>query len=251
MPRKDDRRIQRTQKLLRESMLALILEQGYDDISIQDVTDRANLGRATFYLHYREKDDLLADVMRLFFEQFISTSPPAASSKTKVTELRRIQQLFDFAESHYDFFRIMMIGKGSMTSSRYLQQSIREGYRREFDRLFEQFNIKPSISRDFLENYYAGALISLIFWWLDNEMPFTSAEMAEMYIKVSAHTSMMVMPGVTGAITPLYVDLREDLAKCQGVKDEQKEPSRLAEKKRKPRAAKLDTAPEITDLPCD
>ena len=155
MPRKDDRRIQRTRKLLRESMLALILEQGYDDISIQDVTDRANLGRATFYLHYREKDDLLADVMRLFFEQFISTSPPAASSKTKVTELRRIQQLFDFAESHYDFFRIMMIGKGSMTSSRYLQQSIREGYRREFDRLFEQFNIKPSISRDFLENYFA------------------------------------------------------------------------------------------------
>lgn len=251
MPRKDDRRIQRTRKLLRESMLALILEQGYDDISIQDVTDRANLGRATFYLHYREKDDLLADVMQLFFEQFVSTAPPVVSSKSKVIDLRRIQQLFDFAESHYDFFRIMMIGKGSMTSSRYLHKSIREGYRHEFDRLFEQFNIKPSISRDFLENYYAGALISLIFWWLDNEMPFTSAEMAEMYMKVSAQTSMMVMPGVSGGIAPLYIDLREGLTQRQELSNGQREPSNLPGKRGKPRTAKHDAASDMTELPRD
>src|SRR5690606_30540096 len=120
-----DRRIQRTRKLLRESMLQLFLERGYDDISIQDVTDKANLGRATFYLHYREKDDLLADVMRWQFEEFVSVAPPIISPKTKTVDPKRIQQLFEYAESRYDFFRILMIGKGSVVGSRYLQQAIR------------------------------------------------------------------------------------------------------------------------------
>ena len=207
MPRKDDRRIQRTRKLLRESMLQLILEQGYDDISIQDVTDKANLGRATFYLHYREKDDLLADVMRLQFEEFVSVAPPIISPKTKTLDPKRIQQLFDFAESRYDLFRIMMIGKGSMVASRYLQQAIRDGYKRDIDRMQEQYGIVPIIPRDFIENYYAGALISLIFWWLDNEMPYTSEEMADMYLKVSTHIAMMVMPGAKEGLAPLYVEL--------------------------------------------
>ena len=208
MPRKDDRRIQRTRKLLRESMLQLILERGYDDISIQDVTDKANLGRATFYLHYREKDDLLADVMKLQFEEFVAVAPPIISPKTKTVDPKRIQQLFDFAESRYDLFRIMMIGKGSMVASRYLQQAIRDGYKRDIDRMQEQYGIVPNISRDFIENYYAGALISIIFWWLDNDMPFTSAEMAEMYMKVSTHIAMMVMPGAREGLTPLYVQLQ-------------------------------------------
>ena len=63
MARKDDRRVQRTRKILRESLLELILDQGYDDVSIQDITQRANLGRATFYLHYKEKDELLQDLL--------------------------------------------------------------------------------------------------------------------------------------------------------------------------------------------
>jgi len=188
-------------------MLQLILDRGYDDISIQDVTDKANLGRATFYLHYREKDELLADVMRLQLEEFVAVAPPMISPKTKNVDPRRIQQLFDFAESRYDLFRIMMIGKGSMVASRYLQQAIRDGYKHDIDRMQEQFGIVPIISREFIENYYAGALISLIFWWLDNDMPFTAAEMADMYLKVSTHIAMMVMPGAKEGLAPLYAEL--------------------------------------------
>lgn len=205
MPRKDDRRILRTRKLLRESMVQLIMERGYDDISIQDVTDKANLGRATFYLHYHEKDDLLADVMRQQFDEFTYIAPSTIPPKAKAVELKRIQQLFDFAESRYDLFRIMMIGKGSMVASRYLHQAVRDGYRRDIDRIQEACGIVPAISRDFIENYYAGSLISLIFWWLDNEMPYKSSEMAEMYMKVSTHIVMSVIPGAEEPLVPLYV----------------------------------------------
>ncbi len=54
-----DRRVQRTQALLQDALLALIEEKGYAAITVQDILDRANLGRSTFYMHYRDKDDLL------------------------------------------------------------------------------------------------------------------------------------------------------------------------------------------------
>src|SRR5689334_24059575 len=54
-----DRRVRRTRRLLREALLALVAEKGYDRVTVQDVLDRADVGRATFYAHFRDKDDLL------------------------------------------------------------------------------------------------------------------------------------------------------------------------------------------------
>ncbi len=53
-----DRRVRRTRELLRSALLSLIQEKGYDRITVQDILDRADIGRSTFYAHYRDKDDL-------------------------------------------------------------------------------------------------------------------------------------------------------------------------------------------------
>src|SRR3954469_24204144 len=60
MPKMQDRRVQRTQRLLREALFELIPENGFESLSVQDIIDRANVGRATFYAHFDSKDDLLA-----------------------------------------------------------------------------------------------------------------------------------------------------------------------------------------------
>ena len=54
-----DRRVVRTRKLLQDALFELILRNGYESIRVQDITDEANLGRATFYVHYKDKEDLL------------------------------------------------------------------------------------------------------------------------------------------------------------------------------------------------
>src|SRR5512136_644001 len=56
---KEDRRSQRTQQALMEALIALLAVKHYDEISINDIIDRANVGRSTFYAHYQTKDDLL------------------------------------------------------------------------------------------------------------------------------------------------------------------------------------------------
>src|SRR6185503_20627146 len=53
-----DRRVQRTREVLQKALIELISERGYDAITIRDIVDRANVGRTTFYLHYRSKDEL-------------------------------------------------------------------------------------------------------------------------------------------------------------------------------------------------
>src|SRR5215475_7662357 len=67
--RAKDRRIQKTQKLLHEALGSLIREKPYDEIVVKEILDRANVGRSTFYTHFRDKDELLAsgihDMLRM------------------------------------------------------------------------------------------------------------------------------------------------------------------------------------------
>ena len=69
--RKTDRRIQRTKKLLSNALISLILEGDYDAITIQHIADRADLSRATFYLHYADKEDLLSETLEEIYNGIV------------------------------------------------------------------------------------------------------------------------------------------------------------------------------------
>ncbi len=193
MARKDDRRIQKTRKQLRDSMLELILDRGYDDISIQDVTDRANLGRATFYLHYREKDELYADVIQNMAQDYFTSLPKLDPKKVHLFNVQHLKQLFNFVENHYDFYRIIIMGRGAMLTFVLLTDIAKEyilAVAKAYDPHYEEVSGIPS---DFLLNFNANALISTIFWWLENGMPYSADEMAQMYEKVSFYTNYQIL----------------------------------------------------------
>lgn len=76
-----DRRVQRTQRLLHQALTSLILEKKYDAITVRDILDRADAGRSTFYLHYRDKDELLTNgfqYLQNFLESVLEASQRAA-----------------------------------------------------------------------------------------------------------------------------------------------------------------------------
>ena len=79
---KIDRRIVRTRQLLRDSLMSLILEKGYEAVTVQHITDQANLGRATFYLHYKDKEELLVISLESLFDELVKTmGPPVVSNQ--------------------------------------------------------------------------------------------------------------------------------------------------------------------------
>ena len=181
MARRLDRRVQRTRKLLREALMALILEEGYDDISIQDITEKANLGRATFYLHFKDKDELLLEVIDEFIKDFLQQVPQLSQAQWRLDDSKAIEKLFDFAADHYDLYRIMIIGSGGITASRQLQRTMADNIRDCIDEEMETLGVDPIISQDFIANHFAGSLLGTIYWWLDNDLPYTVEEMAEMF----------------------------------------------------------------------
>jgi AcrR family transcriptional regulator len=65
-----ERRRLRTRKLLIQATLQLVLEKGYDAISIQDITDKADLGRGTFYIHFKDKEEVVWTMFQDLYQEF-------------------------------------------------------------------------------------------------------------------------------------------------------------------------------------
>jgi AcrR family transcriptional regulator len=185
MARRLDRRVVRTRKLLRDALMALILEEGYDAISIQDITDKANLGRATFYLHFKDKDELLMEVMDQFIEELLAQVPLLSEAHWQMEDSKHIIKLFDLAAENYDLFRILTIGSGGISAHRQLQRSIAAHITTSIEEDIEALDASPVIPPDFIANHFAGSLLSTIYWWLDNDLPYSVEEMADMFIQIN------------------------------------------------------------------
>src|SRR5438876_11570414 len=91
-----DRRVKRTQHLLARALIVLTLEKGYEAVTIRDITERADVGYATFFRHYHDKDELLKDVLDVVLTEIIdllgSTQPAADPTTIGVLLFRYVQQ---------------------------------------------------------------------------------------------------------------------------------------------------------------
>src|SRR5947209_13169074 len=158
--RKEDRRVQRTRRLLRDSLIALILERGYDAIRVEDITDHANLGRATFYLHYNDKEDLLASSLRDIFDELVDQfDKPNLADASAQPELIA----FKHAEQHRDLYRVMLNGQSVSVLRQvaaYLAEVIQE--RIMHSTLMSRIPVPVEI----LAHHMSGSLIQLMVWWL-------------------------------------------------------------------------------------
>ena len=88
VPARLDRRVSRTRRQLRDALMALILERGYNMVTIEDITDRADLGRTTFYLHYRDKDELLIESLEAIAQDLKAQVEQQVSQQMEDRQLR-------------------------------------------------------------------------------------------------------------------------------------------------------------------
>src|SRR3954464_2396083 len=92
----NDRRSQRTRALLNQSLLELMMEKRYDKITVQDIIDRANVGRSTFYAHFYDKEDLLISqfeqVLDFFIQNLERDESTVAPSMNVVGFFRHVQE---------------------------------------------------------------------------------------------------------------------------------------------------------------
>lgn len=106
---KIDPRIERTQEALRGALMALIEERGFDAISVQDITERARLNRATFYLHYRDKQDLLLRTSEAVFDRLVEEAGPIDPDNLAFQKPpHQLVVVFQHVANHRDFYRVVL-----------------------------------------------------------------------------------------------------------------------------------------------
>ena len=172
---KTDKRVRKTQEALRDALLHLIVERGYEKTSVQDILDRAGVGRATFYLHYRSKEDLLRRSLDRLRELLIKECRSATSSSTK----SRIQLPFSLAffrhvDSHRKLYRAVVGRESGFIVDRQMRRLLVELVRDEITSS-DQAKAKQPWA-DMVSQYVVGALMSMVTWWLDFNVKLSAEE---------------------------------------------------------------------------
>jgi AcrR family transcriptional regulator len=181
-----DRRAARTRRALREALIALILEKGYDAITVQDITDRADLNRGTLYLHYRDKQDLLLSISADLFDELAAQLAPVAPEHLTVdVPERNLILLYRHVAANADFYRVMLGDRGVPAFIRRLRQLIAQWSMARLEALRALGLPLTALPSELTAHYISGALIGVIEWWLANDMPLTPEALARCTLQLS------------------------------------------------------------------
>jgi AcrR family transcriptional regulator len=174
-----DLRVRRTHKLLWEALMAELSERAFEEITVKDICERAMVHRTTFYKHYEDKYALLEQGMRQMYDALVAEEehmPPSAFSVEHPPPY--FIRLFEHAAQHQQFYKLMLCGEGIGRFQKLVKESIAEvasAKVRELPSANQHLTVPLAMHAQFV----AGAALSLLAWWLENDMPLSPHQMAQ------------------------------------------------------------------------
>jgi AcrR family transcriptional regulator len=198
MPRKSspvniDPRVKRTRRLLREALVSLILKKDFASITIKEITGRAEVAYITFYRHYESLDQLLMEVLDEGLAELmthIETLAKQSDTSSLETEGRLI---FEYIGQKADLFHILLKSQSVTRIRKKMVSNISAIFQKScvpLERLGNQVTINIA------SNHIATSLLSLIEWWLENNMTPSPAEMGKVY-------KSLIIDSTVGAVSSL------------------------------------------------
>lgn len=178
---KTDRRIQRTRDLLQKSLIELINERSYDSITIQEIVDRANVARTTFYVHYNSKDELFMSCHESIVSDF-QFGPRHLLSREELLSPEAPSGMLS-AFRHLEEARALMYPIFQGKDGPLILRRIRDGSTQDIEASLRAAfaEADSAIPLDVLANYLAGARIALVQWWLEKRQPYSLESMAQTF----------------------------------------------------------------------
>jgi AcrR family transcriptional regulator len=185
LDKKADRRISRTCRQLKEALMSLALEKGYDAITVEDITERADLGRTTFYLHYKDKEELLLETIDAIADELIAEidkSPfnimdlKSDLSAESLSNRFPVYIVFKHAQENADLYRIILGGGSALSVSRRIHSIIAHAVIKHVQPYVDAGLLNPKVPVEVIANYYAGTIFAMLTWWLENNPTYTIEE---------------------------------------------------------------------------
>ena len=187
--KKPDRRVSRTRRSLSDALVGLILEKRFDAITVQELIDRADVGRATFYAHYRDKEDLFLSGWKRVLDGFVAHIEWERAGAGNFVPVR---WLFAHLRDSQPFYRALARSRKTdwlfETGRAHLAESIEGSLSARL-----AGRPQPSVPAAVLANYLAAEVFALLRWWLERDMPHTPERMDEIF-------HALVVPGLAAAL---------------------------------------------------
>ena len=196
-----DRRVLRSRRMLADALMDLVVEKGYEGITIQEIADRADLNRATFYLHFTSKEELLLAGLGQRFDELVAAMAGVENIGAPWDNVAYDLLLFCHVADHAALYKALFGARGlglAMHQVIAYMASILERDIRDVAPEDEQDSAKIPIAAHF----FAGALFAILKWWLDNDMPIPPEEMAMLSNRLCSYGAVAVFSSWSQAADP-------------------------------------------------
>jgi AcrR family transcriptional regulator len=191
---KVDRRVRRTRELLRSALISMILEKGYERVTVQDIIDRADVGRSTFYAHFRDKEDLLVFGLEELRAAFQPDAQQAGETHPGKRAPSPTLAVFEHFARHREVWKAMVGKRGAEGFIRYLHGFLAELLRAQLEARAPKE--QTQVPLDAVVEFAVHALIGLgVRWWLENDLPYSAEEMDQLYRRLTE-------PGIRAGLRP-------------------------------------------------
>lgn len=174
-----DRRQQKTRAAIFAAFSTLLAEKSYSKITVQEIIDRANVGRTTFYAHFETKDDLLKALCEELFDHIISSTMDYTHSHGLYSAGDAPESIFCHLLQHLRENDNNIFGLLSCESSeiflRYFRDSLNDLIRNQFVNQNRKAN--KEIPQDFLINHISGSFVEMVLWWIKGRMKQSPEEL--------------------------------------------------------------------------
>jgi AcrR family transcriptional regulator len=179
-----DRRVERTRRLLHQALMSCIVEKRYESITVQEILDRADVGRSTFYMHYQDKDELLAAGLQHL--KGVLNSVQSASAAPPGRPYERILgfslAMFEHASGHRELLRALLGSSAEPVVRREIYSVLTAVVGQEVEKeLQRRKRATCPISPELLIHSLVSTYISMLTWWLNSKNPVPPKDMDAAY----------------------------------------------------------------------
>jgi AcrR family transcriptional regulator len=192
-----DRRVVRTRELLLDTLRDLLMERGYERLTIQNLIDRAGVGRATFYAHFESKDDLLACSISRLRDGLRSAARHAPG-----TRFAFLPWFFDHLNGHRQIYAMTVCREDEITVERHIRLMLVELVQRDI-----AGDTKPTDVQAMAAQYVVGALWSTIVWWMDTAPTLPSREVCRRFQQLTYPGLDALLASATASAAPVTMKI--------------------------------------------
>lgn len=195
-----DRRIVKTRDDIRNAFISLLKEKSFDEITVKDIAEKANINRATFYKHYEDKYDLISYLEEEIIErikQIIEASSPMNLTLAiqEQPAYQTIVNIYHYINEERDLIEVLISPNGNQTFLTHMEFLLEQMLMNLFK---NQITTKQSkLKLELIVVYLASAHLGVIKHWLIKKLPYTPEDMAMMLIKILRDGPVAILSSVS------------------------------------------------------